>query len=58
MMTKYEFDDYSRGNAGTMKLHIIPNYKEAQKWCDLAKELDAAFEYNEFFQPKILEDEI
>ena len=57
MMTKYEFDEYSRGNAGTMKLHIIPNYKDAQKWCDLAKELDAAFEYNEFFQPKILEDE-
>lgn len=56
MMTKYEFDEYSRGNAGTMKLHIIPNYKEAQKWCDLAKELDAVFEYNEFFSPKVMDD--
>lgn len=56
MMTKYEFDDFSRNNAGTMKLHIIPNYKEAQKWCDFAKELDAVFEYNEFFNPKIMDD--
>ena len=56
MMTKYEFDDFSRNNAGTMKLHIIPNYKEAQKWCDFAKELDAVFEYNEFFNPSIMDD--
>ncbi len=58
MMTKYEFDDFSKNNAGTMKLHIIPNYKEAQKWCDFAKELDAVFEYNEFFNPKIMDDPV
>ncbi len=37
-------------------LHIIPNYKEAEFWCDKAKELDAAFEYNEFFSPSIIRD--
>ena len=58
MMTKYSFDEFSNSNAGTMKLHIIPNYKEAARWCELAKELDAVFEYNEFFNPKIMDDPV
>ena len=58
MMTRYEFDGFSRNSAGTMKLHIIPNYKEAQKWCDLANELDAVFEYNDFFNPKVMDDPV
>ncbi|MBQ3912310.1 MAG: hypothetical protein II694_04970, partial [Lachnospiraceae bacterium] len=57
-MDRFDLDDYmTNGQYGTPKLHIIPNYKEAQKWCDLAKELDAAFEYNEFFIPANVDNE-
>ena len=44
------------GKKDTMKLHIIPRYQEADKWCELAQELDAAFEYNEFFIPSIVDN--
>ena len=56
-MDRFDLDDYISAQYGTPKLHIIPNYKEAQKWCDLAKELDAAFEYNEFFIPSNVDNE-
>ncbi len=41
----------------TMRLHIIPRYKEAEAWAELAEKENAAFEYNEFFMPNILDDE-
>lgn len=37
-------------------LHIIPNYREAMKWVAIAKEMNAAFEYNDFFIPAVLSD--
>ncbi|MCR5685531.1 MAG: TIM barrel protein [Lachnospiraceae bacterium] len=46
-----EINQIISGGKDTMKLHIIPRYQEAEKWCELAEELDAAFEYNEFFIP-------
>lgn len=38
-------------------LHIIPDYHEPAKWASIAKEMNAAFEYNEFFMPTILSSE-
>ncbi len=55
-MIRFDLEEYSNYNSGTMKLHIIPDYREADKWCELAKELDAAFEYNEFFIPANVDD--
>lgn len=37
-------------------LHIIPDYLEAAKWAGIAREFNAAFEYNEFFKPDVLDD--
>lgn len=37
-------------------LYIIPNYLEAERWAEKAEKLGAAFEYNEFFRPEILQD--
>lgn len=37
-------------------LHVIPYYLEAPKWAKIAKSMDAAFEYNEFFMPDVLDD--
>lgn len=37
-------------------LYIVPGYLEAAKWAGIARELKAAFEYNEFFNPDVLDD--
>lgn len=37
-------------------LHIIPDYLEAAKWAGIAREMNAAFEYNDFFRPDVLDD--
>lgn len=37
-------------------LHINPNYKEAEKWAVIAEELNAAFEYDDFFMPSLIDD--
>lgn len=37
-------------------LHINPNYREAEKWAAIAEELDAAFEYDDFFMPSLIND--
>lgn len=37
-------------------IHCIPNWTEASKWCELSNRLAAAFEYNEFFLPTVLDD--
>lgn len=39
-----------------MILECIPNYLEAEAWAELAKEKGLVFEYNEFFNPLVLED--
>lgn len=37
-------------------LHIIPDRHEAQKWAEIAKEHNAAFEYDDFFNPELIEN--
>ena len=39
-----------------MILQCIPDYREAEKWDLTAKKYNLAFEYNEFFNPLVLED--
>lgn len=38
------------------QLHIIPNRNDVEKWARIAKELNAVFEYNDFFDPLLIED--
>lgn len=40
-----------------MKLYVIPNINEIDKWNQLSKENDLGFEYNDFFYPNVLDDE-
>ncbi|MBO4280669.1 MAG: sugar phosphate isomerase/epimerase [Lachnospiraceae bacterium] len=39
-----------------MILECIPEYQKAEAWAQLAEEQGLCFEYNEFFNPRILED--
>ena len=39
------------------KLHCIPNLNETEEYIKLTEEYGLAFEYNEFFSPKVLTDE-
>ena len=39
-----------------MILECIPNYTEAEAWAELADNKNLVFEYNEFFNPMVLED--
>ncbi len=38
------------------QLHIIPNRNDVDKWARIAKELNAVFEYNDFFDPELIEN--
>ena len=38
------------------QLHIIPNRNDVEKWARIAKELGAVFEYNDFFDPELIEN--
>lgn len=40
------------------KLLVIPNRGELSQYTDLAKRYDLGFEYNDFFSPKLLDDEL
>ena len=40
-----------------MKYYVIPNLKELDKYLKLSKEYNLGFEYNEFFDPVLLDDE-
>lgn len=40
-----------------MKIYVIPNLKEIDKWVSLSKDNDLGFEYNEFYNPHLLDDE-
>lgn len=40
------------------KLYCIPKLEELEKYISFANKYDAGFEYNEFFLPKILDDDI
>ncbi len=37
-------------------LHIIPNRNDVDNWARIAKELGAVFEYNDFFDPDLIEN--
>ncbi|MCR5273063.1 MAG: sugar phosphate isomerase/epimerase [Lachnospiraceae bacterium] len=39
------------------KVHLIPDFENIEKSLILEKKYDAAFEYNDFFNPSLLEDE-
>ncbi|MCR5206089.1 MAG: TIM barrel protein [Lachnospiraceae bacterium] len=39
-----------------MILECIPDYREAEDWAELAEKEKLVFEYNEFFNPTVLED--
>ena len=41
-----------------MKLYVIPDVNELEKWLNLANENDFGFEYNDFFKPCFLDDEV
>ena len=38
-----------------MRFYIIPNLLELDKYLDLSKKYDFGFEYNEFFNPTLLD---
>ena len=40
-----------------MKLYVIPHLEEIDKWISLSKEHNLGFEYNEFFNPNVLDNE-
>ncbi|MBR4343960.1 MAG: sugar phosphate isomerase/epimerase [Lachnospiraceae bacterium] len=40
-----------------MILECIPEYKKAEEWAGLSEKYGLSFEYNEFFNPAVLEDE-
>lgn len=40
------------------KLYCIPKIDEIEQYCSFSNEFDAGFEYNDFFLPSILDDEI
>ena len=40
-----------------MKIYVIPNLKEIDKWVSLSKDNDLGFEYNEFYNPHLLDDD-
>ena len=40
-----------------MILQCIPDYREADKWAEAADKYNLSFEYNEFFNPLVLDDE-
>ena len=40
-----------------MKYYVIPNLNEINKYLDLSNEYNLCFEYNEFFNPKLLDNE-
>ena len=40
-----------------MKLYVIPQIKELNKWIELSSKYDLGFEYNDFFNPSILDNE-
>ena len=40
-----------------MKLYVIPKINELDRWLKLSSEFNLGFEYNEFYNPLILEDE-
>ena len=40
-----------------MKYYVIPNLNEINKYLDLSNEYNLGFEYNEFFNPKLLDNE-
>ena len=40
-----------------MKLYVIPHLEEIDKWISLSKEYNLGFEYNEFFNPNVLDNE-
>ena len=39
------------------KLYIIPDYRDFAPFLELAEEYDACFEYNDFYEPALLDDE-
>lgn len=40
-----------------MKYYVIPNLNEINKYLDLSNEYNLGFEYNEFYNPKLLDNE-
>ena len=40
-----------------MKKYLIPNIKDLEKSCKLAAENECVFEYNDFYNSDILDDE-
>ena len=39
-----------------MIIECIPDYRQSEEWADMADKYGLAFEYNEFFNPEVLED--
>ncbi|MBR6071334.1 MAG: sugar phosphate isomerase/epimerase [Acholeplasmatales bacterium] len=39
------------------KYYVIPNLNKIDKYLDLSKKYDLGFEYNDFFEPSLLDDE-
>ena len=39
-----------------MVLECIPEYEKAGEWAEISSKYGLNFEYNEFFNPEILED--
>jgi len=39
-----------------MQLECIPDYRDAEAWAELAEKYGFVFEYNEFFNPLVLDD--
>lgn len=39
-----------------MKLYVIPNIYELEKWCKLSSDYNLGFEYNDFFNTNILDN--
>jgi len=40
-----------------MKYYVIPNLNEIDKYLELSKKYNLGFEYNEFYEPKLLDNE-
>ena len=38
------------------KLYLIPNRKDMERMCSLAAEYGCAFEYNDFYVAKVMDD--
>ena len=39
-----------------MIIECIPDYRQSEEWADMAEKYGLAFEYNEFYNPEVLED--